>query len=379
MDFLLCARKKLSSSLPLRSLVVFFLYLIGDLISFIFSFPDRVSVFWIPNGIALAILIRSPYKDWGAYLFTSLLAYIAIVTYFDTFTLFPAIGLGLSNCLEIFLGAWFFRLCNPVPIILSDVKTMVRLILLSGAAGPAAAALIGAGSVVAIFGHNAFWQVWYTWFAGDGIGILLIAPCILAWTSPKTESYSTGRFIEIGLHLLSCVFASILIFGDIVNGIYTLPYFMTPLLLWAGLRFDLRITTLSLFLFGMISAWYTNSGHGPFAIRSQFLAPGVLRFQLFFGITLSTVLIVYAIISERKRIEREKETLIRSLEEALNEIKTLSGLLPICAQCKKIRDDDGNWKQLETYIQTHSDAQFSHGICPECSKVLYPDYIAKIR
>lgn len=376
---LLRARQKIPSSLLLRSLIVFFLYVIGDLISFIFSFPNRVSVFWIPNGVAIAILIRSPYKDWSTYLFASLLAYIAMVTFFDTFTWFPAIGLGIANCVEIFLGAWFFRRCNPVPIILSDVKTMARLILLSGVMGPAVAALFGAGTVVLIFGHHSFWQVWYTWFAGDGIGVLLIAPCILAWTSKETESYSTRQLVEIGLHLLSCVCASILIFGDIVNGIYTLPYLMTPLLLWAGLRFDLRITTLSLFLFCMISAWYTNSGHGPFAIRSQFLAPGVLRFQLFFWITLSTVLIVYAIISERKRIEREKESLIRSLEEALYEIKTLSGLLPICAHCKKIRDDNGEWKQLETYIQTHSEAQFSHSICPECSKMLYPDYFSKIR
>jgi len=61
------------------------------------------------------------------------------------------------------------------------------------------------------------------------------------------------------------------------------------------------------------------------------------------------------------------------LSSALAEVKTLSGFLPICAACKKIRDDKGYWNQVEGYIQKHSDAQFSHSVCPECAKKLYPD------
>ena len=64
--------------------------------------------------------------------------------------------------------------------------------------------------------------------------------------------------------------------------------------------------------------------------------------------------------------------LILELQDTLAQLKTLSGLLPICASCKKIRDDDGYWNQLEAYIQDHSDVVFSHGLCPECAKKLYP-------
>jgi hypothetical protein len=78
-------------------------------------------------------------------------------------------------------------------------------------------------------------------------------------------------------------------------------------------------------------------------------------------------------IEHHKAIERQKETLIRDLEKSLLEIKTLRGLIPICANCKKIRDDDGYWQQLEKYVQDHSDAHFTHGICPECAAKLYPD------
>lgn len=77
-------------------------------------------------------------------------------------------------------------------------------------------------------------------------------------------------------------------------------------------------------------------------------------------------------ITERKRAEEERENLILELRDALSKIKTLSGMLPICSSCKKIRDDKGYWNQIESYIKSHSEAEFSHGICPECAKIMYP-------
>jgi two-component system, cell cycle sensor histidine kinase and response regulator CckA len=80
-------------------------------------------------------------------------------------------------------------------------------------------------------------------------------------------------------------------------------------------------------------------------------------------------------ITKRKEAEEEREKLIHELQEALSKVNTLSGLLPICASCKKIRDDKGYWNQIESYITTRSEAEFSHGICPECLKKLYPDFL----
>lgn len=81
--------------------------------------------------------------------------------------------------------------------------------------------------------------------------------------------------------------------------------------------------------------------------------------------------IQYAI--ERLRILNEKEELIRELQDAAVQIRTLSGLLPICASCKNIRNDKGYWERIESYISKHSEAQFTHGICPDCKKKLYPE------
>lgn len=82
---------------------------------------------------------------------------------------------------------------------------------------------------------------------------------------------------------------------------------------------------------------------------------------------------------ERKRLEQEKEKLIEDLKVALAKVKTLSSMLPICASCKKIRDDTGYWHQIESYISEHSETEFSHGICPDCMQTLYPQYVKKIK
>lgn len=81
-------------------------------------------------------------------------------------------------------------------------------------------------------------------------------------------------------------------------------------------------------------------------------------------------------VTERKRAETEREKLIGQLQEALASVKTLRGLLPICASCKSIRDDRGYWNRIETYISSHSQAEFSHGLCPECEKKLYPEFFS---
>jgi hypothetical protein len=90
------------------------------------------------------------------------------------------------------------------------------------------------------------------------------------------------------------------------------------------------------------------------------------------------ILSVHHDVSVMKRLSQEREKLIQELQMMLTHLKTLSGLLPICSNCKKIRDDSGYWQAVEEYVMDHSDAQFTHGICPDCMKRLYPGYAAKM-
>lgn len=79
-------------------------------------------------------------------------------------------------------------------------------------------------------------------------------------------------------------------------------------------------------------------------------------------------------ISDRKAAEKERERLIGELQEALQRVRSISGLLPMCSSCRKIRDQQGDWHNLETYVRNHTEADFSHGICPECRARLYPGH-----
>ncbi len=122
--------------------------------------------------------------------------------------------------------------------------------------------------------------------------------------------------------------------------------------------------------------WNTEGAGFEFELR-----PNFYQTYWFFGLIL-IVLAGSIFGTYRLRVwqllQREKE-LNQRIQEATANIKTLSGLIPICANCKKIRDDEGYWEQLEGYIQTRSDAQFSHGICPDCMEELYPEYVKKSR
>lgn len=81
-------------------------------------------------------------------------------------------------------------------------------------------------------------------------------------------------------------------------------------------------------------------------------------------------------ITRHRQAEEEREKLIEELKDALEKIKKLSGLLPICSYCKNIRNDEGYWQRIEQYIRDHSEANFTHGICPECMKIFYPKSIS---
>lgn len=108
------------------------------------------------------------------------------------------------------------------------------------------------------------------------------------------------------------------------------------------------------------------------AERSQERVENISVLLVLLGVFLSTVIAFFTV----RHVLRVEKALLRKtyeLQKALSEVKTLRGFLPICSSCKKIRDDTGYWNQIEAYIHKHTEAQFSHGICPDCAEKLYPD------
>ena len=123
----------------------------------------------------------------------------------------------------------------------------------------------------------------------------------------------------------------------------------------------------SSYLISILSSivWLLADTYSPHAYSSVFFALWNTIIRLF-----SYLIIAYFTSKIRFLLAKERKA-SQDLRDALNQVKMLSGLIPICANCKKIRDDKGYWNQIESYIRDHSEAEFSHGICPECMKKLY--------
>jgi hypothetical protein len=117
--------------------------------------------------------------------------------------------------------------------------------------------------------------------------------------------------------------------------------------------------------------WSTTEASFAFLLRPHFY-----QTTLFYGVSGLLVVAVGAGFSHlrTRQLRARQRDLEAKVNEAVAQVKTLSGLLPICASCKRIRDDGGDWNQIEEYVRDHSAAQFSHGMCPECVRKWYPDY-----
>ena len=208
---------------------------------------------------------------------------------------------------------------------------------------------------------------WSIWFGTASIGYLMVLPLMISWLAPFPKTYNRRNIIEIILIFAFCFISSLLIFAVERDKPFVYPYLIFPVLLLSALRFELRVTSIAFQIFIIIASICSANALGPFAMGEYYREIVLVRFNLFCGITIITVLVVSALHAER-------EFLVHELQDALSQIKTLSGFIPICSHCKKIRDDSGYWNKLETYIQENSDAQLSHGICPDCAKKHYPDY-----
>jgi hypothetical protein len=177
------------------------------------------------------------------------------------------------------------------------------------------------------------------------------------------------RFLLLSLAFCLAT-ASIIIIGEEYMGYKSLDRLLFLLLtpvFYAAVRYENRTylpIVLIVFIVVIATTWLTES---------------TMHFYKSTKTTLWSLLVigcacefVYRNLTYRRQVDRERLELIANLEQALNDIKTLRRLLPICSSCKKIRNDKGYWEQIESYFHEHSDVTFSHGICPDCFHKLYP-------
>jgi integral membrane sensor domain MASE1 len=226
--------------------------------------------------------------------------------------------------------------------------------------------------------HLARWgdygSVWLTWWLGDATGDLIVAPLLILWFIRNTVPWDKRSPLEVCSLVLALVATAEIVFDGLFPSSfknYPLEFLCIPILIWAALRFRPREVSAALLLLSAVAIRGTLAGFGPFVARTQ--NESLLLLQSFMSVTAVMTMTLAAVVSEHRRTELQREALIMELEQAFKKVKTLKGLLPVCAACRRIRDDQGHWDDLESYVRKHSEADFTHGICPSCARALYPE------
>jgi integral membrane sensor domain MASE1 len=340
---------------------------LGLMLAFVHASATAVSP---PTGIALAAFLVFGYRVWPSIFVGAFLANIATAGSIAT-----SLGIAAGNTLEGVTGAYLVTRFAGGTRAFDRSQDVFRFALLAGAISTTVSPTVGLTSLA--LGGFANWTdfgpIWLTWWLGDAVGALQVAPLLVLWLTNPRVRWQREQVVEAAC-LLLCLF----VVGQVVFGGWTpfevkeypLDYLCVPILVWAAYRFGQRETATATVLLSGIALWGTLRGYGPFARETPH--ESLLLLQGFVGFTALLAMAFAAPVADRNRIEAKREALLRELGNAFVHIKALRGLLPMCASCKKIRDDQGYWDYVENYIQTHSEATISHGLCPDCIKKLYP-------
>lgn len=356
--------------IALRASGVYLVY--GGVILFSSSFtfePSSTPLFWPANGIVLCVILYAGRHRAPVYLGAAFLSYYTYLYFYDDFGLGPSFLLAGANLIEISAGYYLIRRFASLPLQFTSLRNTLELILY----GILLNSMVGATAGTVLM--YAIWEAptlvnWSIWFGTSAIGYLMALPLIISWRTFSPRKMASREVLEMLLLYAFCFFGSFILFGAEKDKLLIYPYIAFPVLLWSAIRFHLRVTAIALEIFLIISAICSTHGLGPFAMGEFYREVLLIRFHLFCGILIMTVLVVSALESERK-------SLIRQLRDALGQIKTLRGIIPICSHCRKIRDDSGYWNLLENYIRENSEAEFSHGICPSCLREFYGEYFSE--
>ncbi len=379
--------------------------------------PGNVTPVWIPSGIFLAAVLLRGYSIWpgiflGAFLGNTW-AYIDFSSFSNMIRcLFTGTANGVGDVLSAVGGAYLITRTTGTWNPFGRTSNVVRFVLYGALVGPAVSALFGVTTLCAagFISWDLYDYTLLTWWTGDGVGALVIAPTILVWFTEEKRSLLRNRRVELFAFTTVLLTTSAYCLDLLPRvALLHLPLFsLAPVLIWAVFRLGQSITFSGVLIFSALSILVTATGHGPFSGKE--LNISLMELQWFLAVMSITIYVLSGVTLERTRAreglqrahneldrkvkertvdlselnerllkevevrrkaEQKKEETIDELRRALEEIKTLRGILPICAACKKIRDDKGYWNQIESYIRDRSEAEFSHGICPECAKNLY--------
>lgn len=332
--------------------------------------PDvGFATFWPASGLALAVLIHSPWRTWPSLLGAAAVANLSSDMLLHDKALPVAVGFFLANAFGACLGAALVRRFVGPQLPLTRRREVGALFLFGAVFGALAGAVFGAAVAATAF-STAYGTTLLMWWSADATGVLVFGPLVSTWLAldgrlTYLRALKPARLAEGASLFASLTLMAIAVYGEWLPPAYTAPAFVLPFLLWAATRFSPRTAAAAIFLVAVLGVWHTSRGLGPYRFPAQPHAH-LLRISGILGVISLCSMVLAAVVAERRRVEAERLALIAKLQQALDEIKTLRGLIPICAWCSKIRDDSGYWQSVERYLSVHAQVEFTHGICPDC-------------
>jgi PAS domain S-box-containing protein len=292
------------------------------------SVHTNVSPVWPPTGIAIASLLIFGRRFWIGVLLGAFVA-----NALTTVTLLTAAGIAVGNTLEAVIAVFLLQHQREFRSSLDTVSSVLRFVvtlafgaLVSASIGNASLCLSGAAD------WSNFSKLWVTWWLGDGIGGMVVTPFIMAWTTRPGLQVWLQRWGEGLLLLVLLFFVSMAVLngwmpGPVKN--YPLAHLGVPFLVWAALRFDQRFLSASIVLLSGLAIWGTANGYGPFVQPDS--NRSLLLVQAFIGSTTLTSLILFAVISERRKVGEENlalaDELVRQRQRVANIVAHVPGVV----------------------------------------------------
>jgi signal transduction histidine kinase/ActR/RegA family two-component response regulator len=276
---------------------------------------SRASAVWPPTGLALAALLIFGNRLWpgitiGAFVVNLTARAPGSVTYE---LVWVSLVIAAGNTLEALTGAWLARKFAGGLQAFERARDVFRFTLLAVIPSTLISASIGVAGLLAagLASRQDMVQIWLTWWVGDLVSDLVIAPLLITWVMPARRSMNVRRWIEAGALLLFLLFVGEVIFGGAIFfdlHQYPLAYFAMPVLIWAAYRFHQRGAAVGAFAIGMLVVLATLRGNGPFALHN--VNQSMLLLGAFIAAHALTSLTVAALVDERVRIEADREVIL---------------------------------------------------------------------
>jgi signal transduction histidine kinase len=303
-------------ALWLRALGLGVAFFVLGMLADTFTFPPTPSaVLWLPSGLTLAFLLRTPPSGWPALLAAIFLAeFVSVLLNGLGTPITTALLWSLGNCLRSLLGAWLMRNLVGTPIRLSRSWEVAGLLLFGAVVSPLASATLGVLGIVVWTGPSSFMSHWVSWWLSDGLGTILVAPLLLTGSSSVLWPGRLRRILELGVMLSLTALSAHLVFGQpSPSGVWTsLTYVSFAFVLWGALRLGPLGGASTAAVVASVAIWHTLLGRGPFGTLAAPPPQKVFTLQIFLAILAVMALMLAAAVSERRRAERLQQLLVEA-------------------------------------------------------------------